>query len=179
MTCGEKVRWSREKREREPDDGVGLKFGTLHPPTKMAEENDTRLAAVRLRGMAWQLLETDLFTTITQYESEVLTSIHLHGCLGECHQTAPRHFSDSPSFPERHAHAKKRWDVIFHDEQGGRADIYIYGWGQHARSMCYRYRLLDEGSLPTAGSAMLLSNSSARIESHPEHSSSRYQHAKT
>lgn len=83
VTCGEKVRWSREKRESLTT-CVGLKFGTLRPPTKMAEENDTRSAAVRLRGMAWQLLEMDLFTTITQYESEVLTSIHLHGCLGEC-----------------------------------------------------------------------------------------------
>ena len=50
VTCGEKVKWSREKRERQPADVVGLKFGTLHPPTK-AEEDDTRLAAVRLPGM--------------------------------------------------------------------------------------------------------------------------------
>jgi hypothetical protein len=52
VTCGEKVKWSREKRESgSPPTSVGLKFGTLHPPTK-AEENDTRLAAVRLPSMA-------------------------------------------------------------------------------------------------------------------------------
>ena len=51
VTCGEKVKWSREKeRDSPPTSSVGLKFGTLHPPTK-AEENDTRLAAVRLPGM--------------------------------------------------------------------------------------------------------------------------------
>ena len=51
VTCGEKVKWSREKRVESPPTTVGLKFGTLHPPTK-AEEDDTRRAAARLRGMA-------------------------------------------------------------------------------------------------------------------------------